>query len=97
MVYMTIEIVYVHWPSNHSFTGAVNARQERVSPDLHCNENRLQTTSQLLAHVVQLGERPSTKQRVEGSNPNLSHLLFTDKRALHRQMLVYNIIYQDSQ
>jgi hypothetical protein len=42
---MTIEMVYVHWLSNHACTGTVNARPARVPPDLHCNENRFQITT----------------------------------------------------
>jgi hypothetical protein len=42
---MISQIAHVHLLSNHSFTGAVNASEVRMPPDLHCNENRLQTTT----------------------------------------------------
>jgi hypothetical protein len=44
MVYMTIEIVNVLRGSYHAFTGAVNARQARVAPRMHCKEYPVQTS-----------------------------------------------------
>jgi hypothetical protein len=81
--------VYVYSLSKHAFTGAVNARQARVPTDLHCNKNRLQTTTVnclpvWLSWVSKSQHIPSTCV----AHIYLTHVHFTDKRALHWHKLV---------
>jgi hypothetical protein len=97
---MTTKSVHVMWRSDHAFTCTVNARQARVTPRMHCKDNipfrQATVSAPRIAQLVKVFDWWSEGWGIKSehvsstcvANSFLTHVHFTDKRALHWQKLV---------